>query len=235
LFTSTPDVLTVTDTTEEGRSWPVPKPGEPVFYEAISFGSRNFPGLRGDIVPNTRAMTDLIVKTLAEQGFQRAQKRGIAKVFLSISWGYSRANLGSLGFLGGDKLDLMSELGNDPYSNSMARWIRPLTAEKIMEAANSDLYIASIQAFDLKKLDAGEKVLLWHTRIACEARGLYMADALPTMIMAAGPFIGHETKKPVWRDANELKKAHIDFGQLRTIELIQTSPEKGSAGEATKK
>jgi hypothetical protein len=233
-----PDVLTVTDVTEEGRSWPLPEPGKPVYYEAVSFGSRNFPALRGDVTPNPRAMTDLIVKTLAEQGFQRAKEKGVAKIFLSIGWGYSRANLGALGFLGGEKLDLMWELDNTNGiipPEAFLRWARPLTAEKVMDAANSDLYIASIQAFDLKKLDAGEKVLLWHTRIACETRGLMMADALPTMIVTAGPFMGRETKKPVWRDANDLKKAHIDFGELKTMELIQSPAESDSKGEAKKK
>jgi hypothetical protein len=232
---TTPDVLTVTDVTEAGRSWPLPEPGKPVFYEAISFGSRNFPGLPGDVKPNPRAMADLIRKTLAEQGFLPAKEKGVAKIFLSIGWGFSRANFGSLGFLGGDKLDLIWELGNSQFASGPPRWMRSITAEKVIGAANSNLYIASIQAFDLEKLDAGEQVLLWHTRIACEARGLMMADAIPTMIVAAGPFIGRETKKPVWRYAAEIKKDHVDFGELKTIELIQAPAANGSSSEATKK
>jgi hypothetical protein len=229
---TTPDVLTVTDVTEEGRSWPSPEPGKPVFYEAISFGSGNFPGLGRDVRPKSRAMVDLIVKALAEQGFQRAKEKGVAKVFLSISWGYSRANLGSLGFLGGDKLGLMWELDGSPGA---PRWMRSATAEAVMQLAESDLYFASIQAFDLEKLDAGKMILLWHTRIVCEARGLYMADALPSLIVAGGPYIGRETKKPVWRDAYDLKKTRIDFGQLKTIEMIELPAENGTTGEPSKK
>ena len=232
---TTPDVLTVTDVTEAGRSWPSPEPGKPVYYEAISFGARNFPGLHGDVKPSPRAMGDLIVKTLAEQGFLRAPKKGVAKVFLSIGWGYSRANLGALGFLGGNKLDLMWELESSPDEVGPPRWMRSITTEQIMNAANSDLYIASIQAFDLEKLDAGEKVLLWHTRIACEARGLVMANAIPTLVVAGGPFIGRETKKPVWRYAAELRKAHVGFGELKTVEMIEAPAANDPAGEATKK
>jgi len=234
--TPAPDVLTVTDVTDEGRKWPLPEPGKPVLYEAISFGSQNFPGLRGDVTPNPRTMAAFIVKTLAEQGYQQAKEKGVAKVFLSICWGYSRANLGVLGFLGGEKLDLMWELDGSPNAvHGPPRWMRSLTADKVMEAANSDLYIASIQAFDLKKIDAGEIVPLWHTRIACPARGLMMADAVPTMIVAAGPLIGRETKKPVWRDTTELKKVRIDFGELKTLELMQPSSTSDRTEEPAKK
>ena len=233
--TPAPEVLTVTDVTDEGRKWPLPEPGKPVLYEAISFGSQNFPGLRGDVAPNPRAMAAFIVKTLAEQGYERAKEKGVAKVFLSICWGYSRANLGSLGFLGGEKLDLMWELDGSPYAFGPPRWMRSQTAEKVMEAANGDLYIASIQAFDLKRLDAGEMVVLWHTRIACPARGLMMADAIPTMIVAAGPLIGRETTKPVWRDTTYLKKARIEFGELKTLELIQPTAPNDKADEPAKK
>lgn len=232
---TTPDVLTVTEVTEAGRSWPLPEPGKPVYYEAISFGARNFPGLPGDVTPSPRAMTDLIVKTLTEQGFLRAPKKGVAKVFLSIGWGYSSANIGVLGFLGGDKLDLMRDLDSSPTAFGAPRWMRSTTAEQVMNAAGSDLYIASIQAFDLEKLDADEKVLLWHTRIACEARGLMMASAIPVMVIAAGPFIGRETKEPVWRNAADFKQAHVGFGELKTIELIQTPPTKDETGNTTKK
>src|SRR4051794_38385320 len=63
-FARVPDILTVTDVTEEGRSWPVPQPGKPVYYEAVSFGSKNFPSMPGDPSPDSRAMLLLIVKTL---------------------------------------------------------------------------------------------------------------------------------------------------------------------------
>jgi len=236
--TPAPDVLTVTDVTEEGRKWPLPEPGKPVLYEAISFGSKNFPGLPGDITPNPRVMTAFIVKTLAEQGYVQAKEKGVAKIFLSICWGYSRANLGALGFLGGKKLDLMWELesyGGMLSPNVLLRWNRSLTAEKVMDTANSDLYIASIQAFDLNKLDAGTQVLLWNTRIACPTRGLWMADALPAMIAAAGPLIGRETEKPVWRDTTELKKVRIEYGELKTLELMQPSSPGDKAEEPAKK
>ena len=233
----TPDVLAVTDVTDEGRSWPLPEPGKPVYYEAISFGSRNFPAVTGDVEPNSRAMLRLILRTLAEQGYKPATEKGVAKVFLSISWGYSPANLGALRFLGGEKLDLMWELdtGGMITPNVFRRNFRSLTAEKVMSAANNDLYIASIQAFDLEKINAGKKVLLWHTHVACSTGGLSMADALPSMIVAAGPFIGRETQKPVWRDVAELRKAHVDFGALKIMEYIEPSDRnKGEDGPQKK-
>src|SRR5436190_9320126 len=73
-FARVPDVLTVTDVTDEGRSWPVPQPGRPVYYEAVSFGSKNFPSMPGDPSPDSRAMLLLIVKTLAKQGYLQARE-----------------------------------------------------------------------------------------------------------------------------------------------------------------
>jgi hypothetical protein len=236
--TSAPDVLTVTDMTDEGRKWPLPEPGKPVLYEAISFGSRNFPGLPGDTAPNPRVMTAFIVKTLAEQGYEQAKEKGVAKVFLSICWGYSSANLGVLGFLGGDKLGLMWELQRYERNlspNVRLRWTRSLTAEKVMDTAQGDLYIASIRAFDLEKLDTGTEVLLWSTRIACSSRGFDMADTIPTMITAAGPFIGRETQKPVWRNTTDLRKVRIEFGELKILEFMQPSSPTDKAEEPAKK
>ncbi|HEX2853751.1 MAG TPA: hypothetical protein VHO24_10975, partial [Opitutaceae bacterium] len=54
--TREPDVLTVTDVTPEGRSWPEPDPARPVYYEAMSFGAKNFRGLPGDNEPQSKAM-----------------------------------------------------------------------------------------------------------------------------------------------------------------------------------
>jgi hypothetical protein len=51
-----PDILTVTDVTEEGKTWPQPAPGKPIYYEAINYGARNFPGLPGDPAPASDAM-----------------------------------------------------------------------------------------------------------------------------------------------------------------------------------
>ena len=226
-----PDVLTVTDVTDEGRSWPQPEPGKPIYYEAISYGDRNFQGLRGDAEPNPRAMLRLIVSALAEQGFEPTREKGGAKVFLSICWGYSRANPRMLSFLGGDKVNLLCMANGSNMLIAKPRWMLSQTAAKMMDAAYSDLYIASIQAFDLQKLDAGKRVLLWHTRFACFASRLSMADALPAMIVAGGPFIGKETEKPVWRDVGELKKAHVDFGILKVLEYIE--PIEPSMGEDT--
>lgn len=218
-----PDVLTVTDLTEEGRKWPVATPENPVYYEAISYGAKNFPGMPGDPAPSGRAMVDLIVKTLAKQGYLPAKKTGVATLYLSFGWGYSRANLGALGFLGGDKVGVMWELESGPMlsPNVLRRHTRSATAEKIVEAANSDLYIASIQAFDLKAIDAGVRKLLWHTRIACPASGLSMAETLPEMIVAAGPFLGKETKQPVWRDAEPLRKGQVEIGDSEVIDYLK--------------
>ena len=232
--TREPDVLTVTDITDEGKNWPQPAPGKPIYYEAMSFGTKNFPGIPGDPSPNARAMLKLIVEALSKQGYRIATEKGQATIFLSISWGYNRANLGSLAFLGGDKLDLMWETRSDEItsSNVLRRNFRSRDAEMVMDAANSDLYIASIRAYDLKSLDAGTEKILWHTRIACPASGLNMASALPTMIKLATPYIGVETKKPMWRGAEELKSEHIEIGPAQSVEYLEQPKSPAQEGKA---
>jgi len=220
-------VLTVTDFTEEGKKWPEASPKAPVYYEAISFGTKNFPGLHGDPSPNSREMVAMIVKALKKQGYESATTPGQATIFLSMSWGYSRANLGALGFLGGDKMDLMWELqANSSWNapNLLRRGMRGAEADLMMEMANRDLYIASIRAYDLKKLDAGTEVELWHTRIATEAGGTAMITAMPTMITAAAPYIGKETKKPVFRDPFDLKRANVELGPTQMIDFVDPAP-----------
>lgn len=225
-----PDVITVTDTTEEGRKWPQPEPGKPVYYEAIVFGAKNFHGLPGDREPTKRAMSNLIVGALKKQGYLIGTQKGQATIFLSISWGYRRATLGSLAFLGGDKLDLMWELHPEFSSvfafNALHRNMRSSEASAVMEAANSDLYIVSIRAFDLKAIDADKEVELWHTKIALPANGSYMEEAIPTMITLATPFIGRETKKPMFSDQTPLRTGHVEIGPTKTLEFVD--PEAGS-------
>lgn len=233
-----PDVITVTDVTAEGRKWPQPEAGKPVYYEAMVFGSKNFPGLPGDRAPSNREMTKLVVEALKKQGFLPGTQKGQATIFLSISWGYSRANLGVLGFLGGDKMDLMWEVHPEfsqiYFTNALHRNMRSVEADLLMEAAKSDLYIASIRALDLKTLDAGKEVELWHTRIAYPATGFTMADSIPTMIAMATPYIGRETKKPVLADPTPLKTGRVVIGPTRTLEFVDpASPSSAGSTQAT--
>ena len=218
-----PPVLTVTDFTSEGRKRPQPTPQNPIYYEAISFGSRNFQGLHGDPAPNPRAMVNLIVSALEKNGYLQAKEKGQATIFLSISWGYSRANLGTLRFLGGDKMDLMWELESLPMisPNVLRRGMRSREAEMIMEAAMDDLYIASIKAFDLLEIDQGREVPLWHTRIACSATGVSMKSSIPVMIIAAAPMIGRDLDKPVWVKTDEIRKGNVEIGEALSLEYLE--------------
>ncbi|HEX2855726.1 MAG TPA: hypothetical protein VHO24_20995, partial [Opitutaceae bacterium] len=149
-----------------------------------------------------------------------AKEKDTAALFLSISWGYSRGGLGALGFLGGDKLDLMWETEKTSFISPsvLRRGMRSQVASRVMDAVQGDLYIASIKAYDRKTLDAGVEKMLWHTRIACPAAGLSMASTLPAMIVAAGPFIGRETKVPVWRDTSELRIGSVKIGEATVVD-----------------
>jgi hypothetical protein len=59
---------------------------------------------------------------------------------------------------------------------------------------------------------------LWQTRIALPANGKSMREALPSMLLAAGPTIGRETQSPVLRDPDEAVKAWVEFGELKVLD-----------------
>jgi hypothetical protein len=54
-----------------------------------------------------------------------------------------------------------------------------------------------------------------------------MADTIPEMIVAAGPFIGRETSTPVWRTAESLRTGKVEIGNSRVVD------EDGSRGGET--
>jgi hypothetical protein len=214
----TKNVFIVTDVTEAGKKLEPPTKGKPVYCAAFSYGC-DFGSIPGDKLPNPKAMLDLIVKILAEQGFQGNDEKHPPTLVLSIQWGWLEGNLGdNLAYLGGDKLDLMWETESYAWINAnvLRRGMRGGTAARVMEISEEDLYAITICAFDYHSVMETEKsVLLWQTRIAVPTTGFSMAEALPRIVALAAPNIGRETKLPVITKAP--LDGSIEYGELTVV------------------
>jgi hypothetical protein len=225
-----PNVITVTDTTPEGRLAPAASPEHPVYYVAEDLGFREFGApVPGDTLPPHKEILAVIVNTLRKHGYVPADKAHHPTQFIIFNWGtmYAPPSAGALDgrsnqlahppnplflkFMGGDKVDLMWDTpvnnpsismgGNMADAHILTLGLRTELAQKIHDAAEGDLYVAALGGYDFKSLLKGKPVELWQTRIACPADGLALADTLPVMIVAAGPQIGRETALPIWKDA----------------------------------
>jgi hypothetical protein len=63
----------------------------------------------------------------------------------------------------------------------------------LLEQSLDDCYFVVASAYDYRSVSAGKKELLWRTRMTVNAQGVSMKQALPTVVISAGPFFGRET------------------------------------------
>jgi len=226
------DVVTVTDTTAAGYLAREPSPGQPVYYEACNFGYCEFgQPMAGEHPPANETMLRLIVKTLVGQGYVVADDKHPPTQFIVFAWGTLRVGApgffgpakGVLRFLGGEKLDLMRD-ADPPFGLQDFRILfkskGSLAADKIYDAAKSDLYVALIRSYDFDAINEKRLSQLWETRIACPSTGLALETTLPMVIAAAGPNIGRETDRPVWVDASDKMKGHVEIGDVKVLEYL---------------
>jgi hypothetical protein len=128
-----------------------------------------------------------------------------------------------LRFMGAYKLGLVSKEPSALQDDMMLPGLlfRDADSEMIYDLSSEDLYVAAIAAYDFAAAERRQKVLLWTTKISCPSRGLVMSETLPTMLAIAGPYIGHETAKPVSIKASEHFKPEVKIGDPTVVEYIE--------------
>lgn len=220
-------VLTVTDVSPAGRLLRVPSRKNPVYYEALVLGYMDVGrSTAGMAPPKKDDMVKLILKLLADQGYFPATPKHAPEMLLTFAWGtINDEPATAMLFMGGDKAGVLWEL--EPISiHTAARWltrdIRSPEASFVVECANSDLYMLSIQAFDEERAKKGQSVLLWQTKVSCPAAGLDIGPSLKQMARQSAAYFGRETNRPVWTSAPE-RHGQVDIGELRTLEAIDPS------------
>jgi hypothetical protein len=237
------EVIAVTDTTPAGLLRRPASPANPIYYQAVSAGFRDFGGaVGGEKIPPKDEVMKVIGKVLAKQGFLPGGPEHPPTLILIWTWGtmntdmmYSadpddpgrqinRSQL--LRFMGGYKLGLITKEPS-AFSNDLlmpGTLFRDADSELISDLATEDLYVAAISAYDYAAAAEGKKVQLWTTKISCPSRGLSLPETLPAMLALAGPHIGKETAKPVQIKAADKFKPEVKIGDPIMVDYMEKTP-----------
>lgn len=222
------DVLVSTDTTEAGRGLKPASPQEPVYYLGMSLGNR-LGSIPGDEEPEKKKMNRFIADVLAKQGYIGANQGGGHEptLFLVVQWGYiTPGSENLLWFLGYNVADdigapvMGGMLGPEVFRTGM----RSHLVNTILDDAKGPIYGIIVTAFDYKTAKSANPVALWQSRIGLPANNKTMAEALPVMMLAAGPSIGKESDKALLSDADAVRSGTVRFGELEVLDSFGESP-----------
>ncbi len=226
-------VVAVTDFTEAGRAFPVPTAQHPVYYTGINAGFRAYFGsvFAGDKPPDQKAMLQVITKVLADQHYLPASEAHPATQFIVVSWGTLGANSqggagAALGFLGGDKFDLLWEKGEVPGhigAEIFSRRWRGSEAETVLELSGRSLYAVLIRAYSLQAAIDGRIEKLWESRLASPTLSTNLAAALPGLVVAGQHIIGRETPQPFVGNGARSRQAWVEIGESEVVEYIDAT------------
>ncbi len=234
-------VITATDTTRSSAFRQPPSPADPVYYLALSAGYQDFgAAIAGDKLPVPQEMNRTIIRILAKADFLPADANHPPTQFIIFAWGTLYADIISpdpdmpsiqlnrwqlLRFLGGDKLGLLPKYP-DPWQGQQMPDLTRInpSAEAIWTAAGDHLYVVALAGYEFPMKQPKRPQLLWRTKISCPARGLVLADTLPTMLAIAAPYIGRETDRPVWVNASDKFKPDIRIGNPKVEEYLDSVP-----------
>lgn len=227
------DVIVNTDTTPAGRKLTPPTPQQPVYYVGRSLGCR-LGLLRGEDPPDDKEMNDLVVKILAKQGYLGA-KPGVHEptLFLVLQWGCVEPDKNLRWFLGynpsNDIAASYNPVGVGP--EVLLAGFRSYETEMILDNSDEPNFGIIVTAFDYKSARTAQPVALWQTRIALPIVGKTMAQALPPMIVAAGPAIGRPSDKPVLLNADSARAGTVELGELQILDVVKDPAADARTGQ----
>ncbi len=238
------DVLTVTDVTPAGRAYAPATPARPVRYKLIYFGYMDFNGTRtwaGEKIPPNRDVLQWMLEAMRVQGYVVADETHPPEQVLVFSWGMMAGGTArpALGFLGGDKVNLMWEqvqYGGMVDSRVLTRGIqRTGIAGKVWDLAESNLFIGVVRSYAVDGFETDHLTQLWETRFACPSTGLTMTRAMPLMVRAAALNLGRETARPVSLNASAVFEGRVELGELKVLGTAEETEAASAPGEAPKK
>lgn len=218
------DVLISTDATPEGRALTQPTRESPVYYVGKSLGNK-LGSIRGDDMPPEKEMTNTVAKILAKQGYVGA-KPGIhdPDLYLVVQWGYMEPGNGDLmWFLG---YDASQDIAAPMFPGMLGmeifrRGMRSHSIQTILDDVKDPIYGIIVTAFDYKSANTPKPVVYWQTRIGLPANGKSMAQALPTMLVAASNSFGRESKSPMLVDADTARAGVVKLGELQFLDVVK--------------
>jgi len=251
LFHHDVQVITSTDVTPAGALLRPASPSNPVYYLPLIKGYHVFGvSYGGEKVPSKEEAMRPIVRILADDGYLPADSHHRPTQVIMFAWGSLYPNVrpdpgadpdmpGSqvnytqtVQFLGGEKLGLLSNLTAELTDTMLPGLTRfDPDADAISHVAREALYVIALAAYEFPVVEPKHPRMLWRTKISCPATGLVMADTLPPMITIAAPYIGRETGRPVWVNANDKFKTDVQIGNLKVEEYLGPGKPPANSGK----
>jgi len=87
----------------------------------------------------------------------------------------------------------------------------------LVEDTFSGCYFVIASAYDYTAMKKGQRVLLWRTKMTVNSSGINMTESLPTLVQAAGPYLGKDMTDAVTLTRRILGN-NVDIGEMRVIE-----------------
>jgi len=79
-------------------------------------------------------------------------------------------------------------------------------------------YFVTASAYDYAAMRHGKRVLLWRTKMTVSSQGVSMTESLPSLIAAAGPYLGRETPSAVTLTRKLNREGRVELGTPRVVE-----------------
>lgn len=218
------DAIVATDTTEAGKALTPPTPKQPVYYKGLSLG-RRLGSIPGDAEPPVKELNDFAARVLAKQGYLPMRPGGPEpELLLVLQWGYLKPGASNLHWFLGYNPE--NDIGASATINMLGpevfrRGMRSREIDTILSDAQNPIYGIILTAFDFKTARTTAPIAYWQTRIGLPANGKSMAQALPAMLVAAGPAIGRPADKPVFVDADTAREGTVTLGELQFLETVE--------------
>jgi hypothetical protein len=225
------DVIVATDTTAAGKALTLPTPQQPVYYLGMSLGCK-LGSIPGDYEPDVKKLNRFVADVIAKQGYLDARLGAHdPSLFLVVQWGYLKPGTGDLlWFLG---YDASQDIAAPAFPGQLGpeiwrRNFRSREIETILDDAKDAIYGIIVTAFEYKSASTAQPIAYWQTRIGLSANRKSMAEALPTMLAAAGPAIGRPSDKPLLVDADLAREGRVKLGELKIIDFGNDLPAPGA-------
>lgn len=246
-----------TEMTEAGRARRAATPQEPVFYSSYTgkFDQQGIEVPAGERPPPVAELEAAIKGALAANGFLPAPSSELRpEILIMLHYGSHNNGIPSpsspeelLPLIRGDRLlyrDLLQRatlLAGEKFARDLKFAIDTAppffmpgesssSREHVTNVVFHPCYFVIASAYDVDRLERGEKVLLWRTRMSVEAQGVSTEEIFVPLIENAGQYLGRELKEPLMIKKRILREGNIRIGTPTVVEEVRTSPLPPSTG-----
>ena len=229
-----PEILIVSDTFGNEEAAVRPSKDNPVTY-MIFIGQRRDMGatIAGIKAPSKEEIENIIHRTMKSQGFvPRAFGEEIPDIFVVYTYGSAYVPTDP-----SEGIEFDEETGEFSGQTAVPDTIgeremfalaggakvlqngaNRLEVEAVQDAAEIDRLFIMIAAVNGPKYHAGEKEVMWRTRISIPSRGYNLPNFLDLMIETAGPYLATETNLPVTLREEDRRETNVEIGETTVVE-----------------